>query len=385
MVTLRVLLDRAADERPGGTRRYSEELGRQLITRAPRGCDVEAIIPKRSREEVALLEERVPGLSSVVQAPLRPERLESSWSRGLLTNSVGGGFIHSFTPLAPMRDISLSQGIDQTVVTWHDMTAFTHPELVSAHTTKHHKALLRRAFRYASGIVVPTNAVADQVIEHYDFGDRVRVMSPAAAASIQLPGSEEAGDAIAESLGLPDEYIITLASLHKRHGLAQLLKALGDRGLDGVKLVVVGPTERGEVTLDALVSESGIESERVVAVGVITDEQLAVALQRASALVVPSLSAGFGLPIIEAFKFGTPVITSDDPALVEVGLDATLVVERGDGVADAGYPERLAGAIAEVLGDSDLERRLRLAGKDRGGMFSWEISADQVWNFHADL
>lgn len=126
-------------------------------------------------------------------------------------------------------------------------------------------------------------------------------------------------------------------------------------------------------------------SDRIVSVGVITDEQLAVALQRASALVVPSLSAGFGLPIIEAFKFGTPVITSDDPALVEVGLDATLVVERGDGVADAGYPERLAGAIAEVLGDSDLERRLRLAGKDRGGMFSWEISADQVWNFHADL
>ena len=385
MVTLRVLLDRAADERPGGTRRYSEELGRQLITRAPRGCDVEAIIPKRSREEVTLLEERVPGLSSVVQALLRPERLESSWSRGLLTNSVGGGFIHSFTPLAPMRDISLSQGIDQTVVTWHDMTAFTHPELVSAHTTKHHKALLRRAFRYASGIVVPTNAVADQVIEHYDFGDRVRVMSPAAAASIQLPADEEAGNTIAEALGLPDEYVITLASLHRRHGLAPLIKAFDGTDLDGVKLVVVGSAERGEITLDALVSESGVASDRIVSVGVITDEQLAVALQRASALVVPSLSAGFGLPIIEAFKFGTPVITSDDPALVEVGLDATLVVERGDGVADAGYPERLAGAIAEVLGDSDLERRLRLAGKDRGGMFSWEISADQVWNFHADL
>lgn len=385
MVTLRVLLDRAADERPGGTRRYSEELGRQLITRAPRGCDVEAIIPKRSREEVTLLEERVPGLSSVVQALLRPERLESSWSRGLLTNSVGGGFIHSFTPLAPMRDISLSQGIDQTVVTWHDMTAFTHPELVSAHTTKHHKALLRRAFRYASGIVVPTNAVADQVIERYDFGDRVRVMSPAAAASIQLPVNEEAGNTIAEALGLPDEYVITLASLHRRHGLAQLIKAFDGTDLDGVKLVVVGSAERGEITLDALVSESGVASDRIVSVGVITDEQLAVALQRASALVVPSLSAGFGLPIIEAFKFGTPVITSDDPALVEVGLDATLVVERGDGVADAGYPERLAGAIAEVLGDSDLERRLRLAGKDRGGMFSWEISADQVWNFHADL
>ena len=385
MVTLRVLLDRAADERPGGTRRYSEELGRQLITRAPRGCDIEAIIPRRTRDEVALLEERVPGLTSVVQAPLRPDRLESSWSRGLLTNAVGGGFIHSFTPLAPMRDISLSQGIDQTVVTWHDMTAFTHPELISSHTVKHHKALLRRAFRYASGIVVPTNAVADQVIEHFDFGDRVRVMSPAAAASIRLPESEGAGDAIADTLGLPDEYVLTLASLHKRHGLAQLIKALDDKDLAGVTRVVVGPTERGETPLDGRVSASGVARERVVSVGVISDEQLAVALQRASALVVPSLSAGFGLPIIEAFKFGTPVITSDDPALVEVGLDATLVVERGDGLADSGYPGRLAGAIAGVLGDSDLERRLRLAGKDRGGMFSWEIAADQVWNFHADL
>ena len=115
------------------------------------------------------------------------------------------------------------------------------------------------------------------------------------------------------------------------------------------------------------------------------DENAAIvnALQRNAEVVVQkSLAEGFGLPVIEAFSFGTPVVHSDAPAVVEVAAGAGLQVERED--AD-GYPGRLAAAIASVVGDGGLAERLRFQGLDRAGAFSWQDSAQKVWQLHADL
>ena len=71
---------------------------------------------------------------------------------------------------------------------------------------------------------------------------------------------------------------------------------------------------------------------------------------------------------------------ADAAALVAAG--AGLQVERED--AD-GYPGRLATAIASVVGDAGLAERLRFQGLDRAGAFSWQDSAQKVWQLHADL
>ena len=86
--------------------------------------------------------------------------------------------------------------------------------------------------------------------------------------------------------------------------------------------------------------------------------------------------------MIEAFHFGTPVVHSDAPALIEVAGDAGVVVARAD--AD-GYPERLALAISHVVEDSALVERLGISGQDRAKAFSWRNSAEKVWQLHADL
>jgi len=382
MVTLRLLLDRLHDPRPSGTRRYTVSLAREIVRRAPGGCDAEALLAKTTPEAVAGVRDLVPGLVGSTQSSKRLESLEKAWPRGFATATFGGGLVHAFEPLAPLRDISLSGGIDQTVVTWHHAAAFTRPELLDPAEVKLHEALLKRAHRFASAIVVPTNAVADELGERYDFGGRLRVIGGAASATLRLPEDETTGDEIARTLGLPDDYVATFASLAPRRGLEPLLQALALPAARDARLVVIGSPDDGARTLDAALASAGVGRERVTVVEGLRDEELAVVLQRANALVVPSLEAGFGLPLVEAFRFGTPVIASDAPALVEVAMDAALLVERSD---EAGYPERLAGAIASVLGDRDVERRLRLSGKDRGAMFNWSFSADQVWQLHADL
>ena len=382
MISLRLVLDRLLDARPSGARRTSSNLARHLLDRAPAGCEVEAILPKTTAEAVDLLRDEVPGLVEITQAPFKAELLAKSWQHGVLTGSVGGGFIHAMGLFAPIRDISLAYGIDQTVVTVNDASAFTRPELHDPAEVKWREAMLRRAHRYASGIVAPTNAVADQLTECYDFGDRLRVIGGAADPAIRLPDSEEEGDWLAASMSLPEQYVLTMATAAPRKGLEPLLRAFARPELRELRLVVLGPSEVAGRTTEALVHEAGLDAGRVVVTGVVSDAHVAVALQRASALVVPSLEAGFGLPMVEAFRFGTPVVHSDAPALREIGMDAARCVARDDA---AGYPERLAAAIAEVVGDTELGRKLRIAGRDRSPVHRWEIAADQVWAMHADL
>jgi glycosyltransferase involved in cell wall biosynthesis len=107
-----------------------------------------------------------------------------------------------------------------------------------------------------------------------------------------------------------------------------------------------------------------------------------VALRRATVLVYPSRAEGFGLSVIEAFALGTPVIHSDAPALLEVAADAGIAVPLAE---PDGYPERLAEAVARVVGDDQLRATMRTLGQDRARAFSWTASAEKVWQLHADL
>jgi glycosyltransferase involved in cell wall biosynthesis len=152
--------------------------------------------------------------------------------------------------------------------------------------------------------------------------------------------------------------------------------------LNGLPLVVVGPQEfRGE-HVATVAMEAGLPEGRVRTLGSLGDADLAVVLSRADVFVYPNLTSGFGLPVVEAMRFGTPVVHSDDPALTEVAFGAGIAVPREDA---AGYPERLAQAIAAVLADDAVRQRLRFAGMDRAAAFSWRDSAERVWALHAEL
>jgi glycosyltransferase involved in cell wall biosynthesis len=207
----------------------------------------------------------------------------------------------------------------------------------------------------------------------------VRVIGGAASSNLRLPADE---DRRAAALGLPERYVLSIGTAEPRKGLAPLIQALGLLEDSELPLVVVGPQGWGGVSIQGLAAAAGLPEGRVQTLGVLSDEDLAVVLRRATVFVYPSLAEGFGLPLVESFQFGVPVIHSDDPALVEVGGGAGLVVARNPA---AGYPERLAAAISQVITDRSLSDRLRVQATDRARAFSWRDSAERVWQLHADL
>ena len=377
MTTLRVIVEELLAPVPSGTSRYTEELTRALIATAPPNCSVEGIVAASTEGQYADILDRLPGLSGLHKSSLARPQLVSAWQHGFTRLP---GMIHAPTMLAPLakHDRVNTRG-QQTIVTMHDLTAWLSPESVDSRGVSWHTSMAKRAERYADALVVPSHAVADRLEEFYAFGDRVRVIGGAVSPALRVPAD---ADERAERLDLPGEYLVAIGGLEQRRGLGKLIAALALPDSGDIPLLVIGPDDNGSGSLSAAAEAAGLAEGRVRALGFLRDAELSVVLDRARAFVLPSLLEGFGLQLLEAFHFGTPVIHSDTPALVEVAGDAGYLVSLDDSES---YPERIAAAIGAVVTDSELAARLSTAGRDRAQLFRWENSAEKVWQLHADL
>jgi glycosyltransferase involved in cell wall biosynthesis len=379
VTTLRVIVDQILAPVPGGIGRYAEELTRELILTAPPGSDVAGIVSASTEAEYATLGERLPGLSGLYKSPLARRELSLAWQHGF-TILPGKGMVHATSMLAPLyRHDRVNDHENQTAITIHDVVPWTHPETLTPRGVRWHRAMAARAYKYADAVVVDTHAVAAELSEYFDFGDRIRVVSAAVGSSLKLPIDAEAR---AIELRLPERYLLAVGTLEPRKGLEPLIRALALPQAQNLPLLIVGPEGWGEVDVSSIARDAGLAEGRVRTLGYLSNADLAVAQSRATAFMFPSLAEGFGLPVLEAMSLGTPVIHSDVPAVVEVAADAGITVERGHA---AGYPERLADAIGMVASDDELRERLKYLGIDRSHAFSWRTSAEKVWQLHADL
>jgi len=119
--------------------------------------------------------------------------------------------------------------------------------------------------------------------------------------------------------------------------------------------------------LKQLAISLGIQSQ-VKFLNYVPDEELTKVINRAIALVFPSLWEGFGLPVLEAMACGTPVITSNISALKEVAGDAAILVNPYE-------IKEIAGAMKDLLQDQTLRSHLRDRGLARATQFTWQQTA----------
>ena len=169
----------------------------------------------------------------------------------------------------------------------------------------------------------------------------MRVIGGAASASLAEPAD---ADARAKRLGLPTRYIVTVGDSAARHGIGYLLSALAAKPTTSCTWSSSAPSAT-PVRWMPRSTEAGSTSDRVLGLGALDDADYATALSRAAVLVHPTLANGFGLPMLEAFALGVPVIHAGTPSLVEVAGDAGVAIPVDD---LARYPGLLAEAIARV-------------------------------------
>lgn len=169
-------------------------------------------------------------------------------------------------------------------------------------------------------------------------------------------------------------YFLFVSTIIKRKNLTTLLLAF-DRfkatDTQGMRLVVVGHRVWWQDELKA--AYDGMRhQEDVLFIGRAESLELARLMGSATALVYPSLFEGFGIPILEAFHAEVPVVTSNCTSMPEVAGDAALLVEPTD--VDA-----MAAALTRLATDVDLRRQLVAKGCGQRSRFSWDITADLLW------
>ena len=376
---LSVIIDQLLAPVPGGIGRYTRELARELVVSAPDGWEVHGVVSAASRTRLRSLATDVPGLARLQRLPVDRRILARAWERGLPPAPGGGGPVHGMSLLAPLGLRRATRSPRPVVATIHDVVPWTHPETLTARGVAWHRAMASRAERFADAVVVPSHAVAGELAGLFDLGDRIHVVPGAPSTDLLLPADH---DRRAAALGLPDRYVLAVGTLEPRKGLRHVIEAMGAPEASGLHLVIAGPSGWGGVDVRGLAEAAGLPAGRVRALGHVAEADLAVLYDRATVFVMPSLAEGFGLPIVEAFAHGTPVVHSDAPALVEVAGGAGIAVPYQP---VGSYAERLAGAIGEVAADPATAARMSAQGRARAADFDWRDSAARVWRLHLAL
>ena len=266
----------------------------------------------------------------------------------------------------PWNTASPTPSRGAVVATMHDIVPIAHPDPRWTGWQKNLRWRRRYAAtaRRATLIIADSQFTADEI--HRMLGvprDRMRVALLAADDFIVPP---VAGDAAALArLGVQQPFVLAVGAADRRKNLGLLERAMPRVVAEhpGTTLVMAGPRRDAQ----APVADAAWHHT----LGFVSEEELAALYRAAAVLVMPSTYEGFGLPVLEAMRLGTPVICARGSSLPEVGGGAALWV---DGEDDAD----LARMVGQVLSDARLSARLRAASLEQASHFSWDQTARQT-------
>lgn len=208
--------------------------------------------------------------------------------------------------------------------------------------------------RRARIILTVSEAVRREVIDHFGVNpERVRAV-PLAASPLFRP--------VPPTSPAPKPFFLFVATLEPRKNVAGLIEAWRESRADTrADLVIAG---RNRADFAAIPQCDGLHL-----LGEVPDEELPRLYSDAVAFVYPTHYEGFGLPVLEAMQCGCPVITSRDPAVMEVS---------GGAAVHTSSPREIADAMRGLTANPSLRNVLRGCGLERAGTFSWSRTARET-------
>jgi glycosyltransferase involved in cell wall biosynthesis len=265
---------------------------------------------------------------------------------------AGASVVHTQYNLSPLVG-------RRGVTTIHDVSFFVGPEWFGAKDRALLRSMIPATVRRAA-VVLTVSETSKSEIERYVPASRgkVRVTYNALGDNIAPLASEDAASIVRGRLGIAGAYLLTVGTRWPRKNMGLAIEAAAKLGS---KIVVAGKAGWGE----------GSFGGDVVFTGFVSDQELTALYQCAELYLAPSRHEGFGIPLLEAWACGCPVVCSTGGALPEVAGDAALVVESWDA-------QEWADAIRGLLADSSKLEAFRQRGRERLKLFSWKDTAEKT-------
>ncbi|MCU1527344.1 MAG: hypothetical protein JWP75_1107, partial [Frondihabitans sp.] len=366
IVTLTAFVDATSiPANAGGVGRYLLNLVPALAARD----DVELVVSSQARD-AEMWSERAPRARVEVVprwARTVPGRL--LWEQVALPRLARR--VHADVLLAPHYTMPIAHSMP-VVVTLHDATFFSHPQLHSRLKRTFFRFWTRFSVRQAAVCVTPSQATLDEVRR----ATRARLDSGVVAyhgidtARFRPQGQNAQARAVTVFEGR-GPYVAFVGTIEPRKNVVPLveafLRATDDERLAGWRLLIAGGAGWDDEATALLGSKR--HSPRVQWTGFLDDGDLPGFLSGADLVAYPSDGEGFGLPVLEAMACGTAVLTTPRLALPEVGGEVAYYAEP-DGPS-------LEKALSEILLDVRSRTTRAAEGPARAADFTWERSADE--------
>ncbi len=276
--------------------------------------------------------------------------------------------------LSPDGFLSLKCRV-KTLMVMHDI-AFEHmPQNVPLLVRWYYRHFSPRYAAKATRILTVSEFSRKDIAERYSVPLGKIDVAPNGVSNIFQPLSQDEQLAIRSAWtdGLP--FFLFVSALQPRKNLPGLLKAFDRfraRNPEAkVKLLIVGSRYKMHAQIEKTLKEMKF-AENVVMAGHMDRETLAAVTASAMAMAYVSYLEGFGIPILEAMKSGTPVICSNTSSMPEVAGGAALLVNPHN-------PDDMANALEKIWKNSNLRTELVRKGLARARDFTWNVSAEKVW------
>ena len=270
----------------------------------------------------------------------------------------------------------------KTVVTIHDLAFKIFPEHFPKSDLRKLNLLTDYAVKESDRIIAVSESTKRDILKFYPQikEDKVKVIYHGFNPKVfqkEIPSDESLQFLTTYKLK-PKSYLLYVGAIQPRKNLPVLIDAFDRIKKDKPELKLVIAGEKAwlwEETLEKI--EKSPHKKDIVITGYASFDKLAILYRNAEAFVFPSLYEGFGIPLLEAFASGTPIVAAGNSSLREVGGDAPLYFDAKD-------PDQLYEKILQVLEDGALRNSMVEKGKQRAKYFSWEKCAQETADFIKD-
>lgn len=268
---------------------------------------------------------------------------------------------------------SLTTSTPQCLVV-HDLSFLHYPAFISKSHLIYYKRYTPAFLKKAKSIATVSSFSKEDILSQYAVeADKIDVVYSAVKESFH-PLTELQKQETREKYTKGKNYFIYAGAIHPRKNLMNLLKAFSvfkKRQKTDWKLVIAGRL--------AWKYEKFVENmktykyrEDVVITGYLPEEELSRLVGAAYGLVYPSLWEGFGVPVLEAMNSGIPVVTSGNSPMQEMAGEAALYIDPSN------YHD-IADKMMMLYKDESLRTRLIEKGKIASAQFSWDKTAELLW------
>jgi len=257
----------------------------------------------------------------------------------------------------------------------HDLNFEHYPEDLPPAITKFYKTYFPQFAKNAERIATVSEFSKQDIVKQYKIAPgKIDVVYNGASEGFRALNETEIAD-VRKKYAQGTPYFLFVGSLHPRKNLVRLLQAFDQfraKQNSNAKLLIVGQRYWSSFDLEQTISNMKHKDE-VIFTGRLAPEELHRVMGAARALAYVPYFEGFGIPIVEAMRCNVPVLTANVSSMPEVGGEAVRY-------ADPFSVDSITEGLLALDSDETLRQQLLAKAKLQREKFSWDKSAELLWN-----